>query len=169
VWQATHPHADLFVAATAVSLAGWLAVPYAAISTSSYSSGTSGEAAATAPQEPATAAPAEAGVPEDEAWMPLGVFALHPVEERQSNLVLQMAVNRDGILRGSQFHTGTEKAENVTGAVDKQSLRVVWRSGDNRGSTFETTLGELTKTEGRLTLRFSDDRREDWKSIHISQ
>ncbi len=170
VWQATHPHADLFVAATAAGLAGWLAVPYAAISTSTYSTSGSGEdAAAGAPQDPAPADPAGTGAAEDESWMPLGVFALRPTDEPQANLVLQMTVNRDGILRGSQFHTSTQKAENVTGAVDKPSLRVVWRAGDNRQATFETTLGELTKTEGNLTLRYSDGRREDWKSVQISR
>lgn len=169
VWQATHPHADLFVAATAVGLAGWLAVPYAAVSTTAYSTGGTSEATASPPQEPLPAEPTETAAPGDEAWMPLGVFALRSAKEPQANLVLQMAVNREGVLRGSQFHTGTQTAENVTGAVDKQSLLAVWRVGEDRQTAFETTLGDLTKIEGGLTLRFSDGRREDWKLIQISR
>jgi hypothetical protein len=176
-WQATHPHADLFVAATATSLAGWLAVPYATISASSLSSAGSVESAAagaatSAPQQPPPddlADVASAALANDEQWMPLGVFALRPAVEPQAHLVLQMAVSRDGIVRGSQFDTGSQKAQNITGAVDKKTLRVAWRSADNPEATFETALGELLKAEGDLVRRLPDDRREPWKSIQVSK
>jgi hypothetical protein len=173
-WHATHPHADVFVAATAVGLAGWLAVPVTAISGGAVASGGSVEYAETgteaAPSETSSSGdPAAANELDDVQWMPLGVYALGPWEEAKARLVLQMAVNREGVLRGSQFDTTTQEVENVAGFVDKQSLRAAWRLGDNRPETFETTLGELTKSEGSLVLRFPEGRRENWKSIQIAR
>src|SRR5262245_29204783 len=43
----------------------------------------------------------DAKPPEDEQWQPLGVYALVRGEEQNSDKILQLAVSKDGILRGN--------------------------------------------------------------------
>ena len=174
-WQALHPHADLFAAATAAGLAAWLAVPAIPVA----SSGTPMDI----PAE--SAAPAETVDDEHEtsmtsliewnhgdlageaAWMNLGVFALKPAGASEATLVVQLAVCRDGVVRGSQFDTVSEKSANLRGAVDKTRLWIRWSAEHEPGRVFQAPLGELTKPEGHLVLQAPDAKPAAWKTVQV--
>jgi len=174
-WQALHPHADLFVAATATGLAAWLAVPVIPVASAATTAETSAESAA--PDETADDGheTSPTGLTEwdhgdnagDAAWMNLGVFALKPVEASAATLVVHLAVCRDGVVRGSQFDTVSEKSANLRGAVDKTSLRIRWSAEDEPGRVFQAPLGELTKPEGKLVLQAPDARPAAWKMVQV--
>lgn len=172
-WHATHPHADVFVAATAVGVTGWLAAP-TVVSAGASSGGTveyvAADAVSSDTSAPTDQASSEAAATADDAqWMPLGVFALKPSDQPKARLVLQMAVRRDGVLRGSQFDTTSQEVANVVGAIDKQTLRATWRLEGDHPESFETALAELTKAEGNLTVRLPEGKQESWKAIQISR
>ncbi len=174
-WQALHPHADLFVAATATGLAAWLAVPAVPVATATATTETSSESAA--PNETANEnhETSPTGLAESDhgagagadAWMNLGVFALKPAEAPVSTLVVHLAVCRDGVVRGSQFDTVSEKSANLRGAVDKTSLRIRWSAEDEPGRVFHAPLGELTKPEGKLVFQAPEAKPAAWKIVQV--
>ena len=71
-----------------------------------------------------------ADAPSDGDWLPLGVFALTKSDHPTSDLVVQMAVNKEGILRGNYTDTMTDKTQPIHGSVDKKTHRVAWSIGD---------------------------------------
>jgi hypothetical protein len=177
------------VAATAVGLASWLSVPYVPTGTSTviYEGPTTvvneeSAQASVATEQPAAettdivnfdalalarSGPSE--TPQDAQWMPLGVFSLKPAGQQDSTRVIQLAVSRDGLVRGTQLDTLTEDTANIQGAVDKKSLRIAWTIGSKTGAAFEAALGDLTRPQCQVTVRFADGKTAAWEMVRIEQ
>src|SRR5262249_40906410 len=67
----------------------------------------------------------------NEEWLPLGVFALCKPGESKSDITVQLAVNREGIVRGNYIDTGKNETLLVHGSVDKKTQRVAFTVGDD--------------------------------------
>jgi hypothetical protein len=92
-------------------------------------------------------------------WMPLGAFALSAHErEATPTRVIQLAVNRDGIISGTLYNTETDQAYTVQGQVDRETQRVAFRIGESADTVFETGLYNLTQDEAPLLVHFGPDR-----------
>jgi hypothetical protein len=115
------------------------------------------------------AAGTQAQVSSDGKWLPLGVFALSKPDHTQSDLVLQLAVNKQGILRGNYTDTMTNQTQPIHGSVDKQSQRVAFTVGDNTTTVMETGLYNLTKDEAPCVIHFGKDRTEQWLLVRLKQ
>ncbi|MFN0017256.1 MAG: hypothetical protein ACKVP0_03290 [Pirellulaceae bacterium] len=112
-----------------------------------------------------TAAPA----PADGDWMPLGVFAFSKTGTEGSNVNIQLAVNKDGVIRGNYTDTVTNKTQLVQGSVDKTTQRVAFTVGNNTKNIVETGLYNLTKDEAPALIHFGQDRTEQWQLTRLSQ
>ena len=109
---------------------------------------------------------AEAG---DEGWLPLGVFAFCRTGQTSSDFVLQLAVNKEGVIRGNYTDTTTNNTQAVHGAVDKQTQRVAFTVGDNETNVVETGLYNLTKDEAPALIHYGKDRTEQWLLVRLKQ
>ena len=109
-------------------------------------------------------APADSG-----DWMPLGVFALSKTEQSTSSVTIQLAVNKQGIIRGNYTDTVTHKTQLVQGSVDKTTQRVAFTVGDNTTNIVETGLYNLTKDEAPALIHFGQDRTEQWLLTRLTQ
>ncbi len=112
----------------------------------------------------ATAKPAD-----DVQWMPLGVFAMTHDKQTKANLILQLAVNKDGIIRGNYTATLTNDTKPIQGSVDKKTQRAAWTIGDNKENVMETGIYDLTKDEVPLLVHFGQDKTEQWLLVRVSQ
>jgi hypothetical protein len=112
---------------------------------------------------------AEADAPSDGNWLPLGVFSLTKPEQPSDNLMLQLAVNKDGILRGNYTDTTSKTTQVVQGAVDKKTQRVAFTVGDNKDTVVETGLYNLTKDEAPALMHFGKDRTEQWLLVRMDK
>ena len=83
----------------------------------------------------------------DDKWMPLGVFALVRNEQQHPQLIMQLAVNQQGIVRGNYTDEVTDTTLTVHGAVDPKTQRAAWTIGDNKYSVMEAGLNNLTQSE----------------------
>lgn len=110
---------------------------------------------------------AQADAPQEGDWLPLGVFALTKSDHPSSNLVVQLAVNKEGIVRGNYTDTVTEQTQVIQGAVDKQTQRVAFTVGDNKTTVVETGLYNLTKDEAPALMHFGQDRTEQWLLVRL--
>lgn len=89
-----------------------------------------------------TAKPAEA-----DEWQPLGIFGLIQGQETVAQRIFQLAVNKDGVVRGNYYDTISDSTVPVVGSVDKRTQRVAWSIGARTDVVFETGLNNLTEAE----------------------
>jgi hypothetical protein len=57
----------------------------------------------------------------DGQWLPLGVFAMSQEQQTKANLILQLAVDKEGIIRGNYTDTLTNDTRPVQGSVAKKA------------------------------------------------
>jgi hypothetical protein len=111
-------------------------------------------AAALATVDPATVEPTN---PED--WMPLGTFTLATAQDESDPArVLQLAVNKNGLLSGTSFNKQTGKTYTVQGRVDKDTQRVAFTIGTATDIVLETGLFNLTQQETPVLAHLGANR-----------
>jgi hypothetical protein len=101
-------------------------------------------------------------------WMPLGVFAMSHEQQTKANLVLQLAINRDGVVRGNYTATMADHNKPVKGSLDRKTQRVAWTIGDDTTRIFEAGLYDLTKDDVPMLIHFGSDRTEQWHLIRLN-
>ncbi len=93
--------------------------------------------------------------------MPPGVFALNRPDQTKSDVSIQFAVNKQGVIRDNYYTDfATNKNQAVQGLVDKKTQRVAFTVSDNITNIIETGLYNLTKDEAPCLLHFGSDRTE---------
>ena len=101
-------------------------------------------------------------------WMSLGTFAVSRGEKDvEPNLVVQLAVNKDGVVSGTLFDTTSDKAQTVQGQVDKQTQRLAVRIGENEDLIAETGLYNLTLEEAPVLVHYGKDKVENWLLVRL--
>jgi hypothetical protein len=156
-WYAKHPEAwrpakspaDWWKTADVATITAWLGQPVTAAGTAA----DSGNAVAPAGGADAGAdglqsvlvLPAghqNAVGPADADWLPLGVFAVVPPgtqESDQPHNYQQLAVDRQGAIKGNFFDTISGTIQPITGTVDRTALVASWAVGAN-GSRFTAPM-----------------------------
>jgi hypothetical protein len=109
----------------------------------------------------------DAKVSKDEEWLPLGVFAMVQGEETRSNHIFQLAVNKQGVIRGNYYDAVTDSTALVYGSVDKETQRAAWSVGDRKPPVYEAGVANLTKNETALMVHYGKDRSEQYTLIRI--
>jgi hypothetical protein len=154
-WQYTHPHADAWAVATAGTAAAWLGL--AAVT---------GGTVYTAETADETADDADDSASDDNSvagdYLPLGVFALAPKSEKDASALVQLAVNKQGVVRGNYYDVLTGQTQPVAGTLDKQTQRATFKAVPSGNVTFETSLASLTQPAGTVTLKFDGGQAKQW-------
>jgi hypothetical protein len=109
----------------------------------------------------------QATAPADGEWLPLGVFAFTKPDQPNSDITIQLAVNKEGIIRGNYTVTATKQNQVVQGSIDKQTQRAAFTVGDNKTSIIETGLYNLTKDESPCLLHIGKDKTEQWLLVRL--
>ena len=109
----------------------------------------------------------EAQAPSDGEWLPLGVFAFSKNGQTSSVATIQIAVDKQGVVRGNYTDTVTHNTQPIHGSVDKQTQRVAFTVGDNTTNVLETGLYNLTKDEAPALLHLGKDRTEQWLLVRL--
>jgi hypothetical protein len=105
----------------------------------------------------------------DEKWQPLGVFAMVKGDETTSDNIFQLAMNKDGVVRGNYYNALTNTAQPVYGSLDKKSQRVAWTVGDKKDTVFEAGLYNLTLEQTTMLAHFGKDRTEQYKLFRVEE
>ncbi len=112
---------------------------------------------------------AEAAPTDDQNWLPLGVFAMTRGDQTNSNMVIQLAVSKQGIIRGNFTDTKTNQTLPVQGSIDKKTQRAAWTIGDQKNDVIDTGSYNLTKDEVPALLHYGKDRTEQWLLVRVKQ
>ena len=118
----------------------------------------------------ASAAPAVTDT-QTEDWLPLGVFALSQGNAAHSNMVLQLALNKDGEIAGTFYNTSTDAARPVKGMVDKKSQRAAWTFSDGKNTDIimETGIYNLTQDQTEALVHFGKDKTQQWLMVRLNE
>jgi hypothetical protein len=111
----------------------------------------------------------DADAPSDGDWLPLGVFALTKPGTTKSDVTIQLAVNKAGVIRGNYTDSVTNQTQVVHGSVDKSTQRVAFTVGDNTKNVIETGLYNLTKDESPCLIHLGQDTTEQWILVRLKQ
>ncbi len=115
-----------------------------------------------------TLATSGAGKQDDQSkWMSLGVFSVAQGNQTDPTMIFQLAVNRQGVIRGNYFNTVTQTTLPVHGAVDKKTQRVAWTVGDNKSTVFDTGLINLTEDQAPILVHMGKDRTQQWLMVRV--
>ncbi len=107
--------------------------------------------------------------PKGDDFQPLGVFAMAAGEETTSSNIFQLAVNKDGVIRGNYYNALAGTTETVYGSVDKKTQRAAWSVGDRKTPVYEAGIANLTKDETTMLAHFSKDNSRQFTPVRIPQ
>jgi hypothetical protein len=110
-----------------------------------------------------------AAAPPTADWKPLGVYALVPGEEKTSNKMFQLAVDKDGIIRGNYYDGVMDTTTPVFGSVNKKTQRAAWTIGKTKDRVFEAGLYNLTQPEAPCLVHMGADKTQQWLLVRVEQ
>jgi hypothetical protein len=110
-----------------------------------------------------------ANPPANGEWEPLGVFALVRGEEETSDKIFQLAVNKEGVLRGNYYDALADNTLPVYGSVDRATQRAAWSIGDRKEVVFEAGIANLTRAETPVLVHFGKDNTQQLVLVRIEQ
>ncbi len=104
----------------------------------------------------------EVELPADAKFLSLGVFSVAPKDQTEASAMLHLAVNKDGILRGSYYDLLSNQEHDIEGAIDKTTQRAAWTVAPHGEVVFETSLKELTEETGPLAVFYENGETRQW-------
>lgn len=116
--------------------------------------------------DPSTnAAPAQQG-----EWLPLGTFAVFTSpDQTDPTRLLQLAVDKQGVISGTLHNGSTDKAYVVQGRVDKQTQRVAMTIGANSDVILETGLYNLTQPQTEALVHYGSKRTDTYTLVRLNK
>jgi hypothetical protein len=111
----------------------------------------------------------DAKVTKEEEWLPLGVFAMVQGEEKTSNHISQLAIDKQGVIRGNYYDAVTDSTALVFGSVDKKTQRAAWVVGDRKTPIYEAGIANLTRNETTMLVHYGKDRTQQFSLIRIEE
>lgn len=105
----------------------------------------------------------------DEPWTPLGVFALTQGSETNSENLFQLAISKDGVIRGNYYNGLMDQTTPVKGSIDKKTQRAAWIIGDKKDRVYETGLENLTRDETPVLVHMGSDHTEQFMLVRMKK
>jgi hypothetical protein len=131
---------------------------------------TTAEMAQSAAELATVAPPADDAAADAAEWMALGTFAISSNESDTSiQRIIQLAVDRQGIISGNYVNTQTNKSYAVQGQVDRTTQRAAFTLVDRSDIVFETGIYNLTQQQTPVAVHFGPDRTEQYLFVRLQQ
>ncbi len=104
-------------------------------------------------------------------WLPLGVWAVTQEDAAETDRLIQLAVNKDGVIAGTYSNDTSGQSIPLTGSVDKETQRAAWHPTDEKNSqiVMETGLYNLTEDTTQALLHYGPDKTEQVLLVRLDQ
>ena len=73
------------------------------------------------------------------------------------------------MLRGNYYSVVTDMNLPVYGSVDAKTQRAAWTVGGQKGTVYETGIGNLTEPQTTMLVHFGKDRTQQWTLVRLEQ
>jgi hypothetical protein len=105
----------------------------------------------------------------DDEWQSLGVFGMVQGDEKTAQHIFQLAVNKEGVIRGNYYDAVADTTLPVYGSVDKKSQRAAWSIGDKKTIVYEAGLQNLTQNETTLLIHYGAERTQQMMLVRLDE
>jgi len=105
----------------------------------------------------------------NEDWLPLGVYGIVQDGATDAEKLIQLAVNKEGAIRGNYHDLMSDQVLPITGAVDKETQKVAFRLQGKSPIIVETGLYNLTNDECPVLVHMGDDRQVSRVLVRLQQ
>ena len=103
----------------------------------------------------------------DTKWLPLGVFAIVEGGATSSNDVFELAIDRQGVIRGNYQNVQAGQLTALSGSLDKQSQRAAWTIGSDQLPVYEAGIANLTKDATPILVHLPDGQSHQMTLIRL--
>jgi hypothetical protein len=100
-------------------------------------------------------------------WQPLGVFAMAAGGQTDPSGVMQLAVNKQGMLRGNYHNMQDNSVAAIAGAVDPKSQRAAWTVGGQKAPVFEAGIANLTSDQTTMLAHTPDGQQMQFSLVRL--
>lgn len=102
-------------------------------------------------------------------WKPLGVFSLAQPGQTESSMLFQIAINKDGVVRGNYFNQLTNETSTIYGQLDKKTQRISFTLGQNNKTVFDTSLTDITKADAPVLVHYGPTNTQPMMLVRLDQ
>lgn len=102
-------------------------------------------------------------------WKPLGVFSLVQSGQTDSTMLMQLAVDKSGTIRGNYYNTLTDAEKPISGAVDKKTMRAAWTVSGDKNVVYDTGVSNLLKPQSPILIHFDKNKTEQWTLVRLQK
>jgi hypothetical protein len=104
-------------------------------------------------------------------WLPLGVFAVTKAGEKDENWMIQLGVNKQGVLSGTYYNQAKDSAHPLEGMVDKETHKAAWyfADGTENPMVFETSVDNLTEPQSSVMVHFGPGDTGVWQMVRLER
>ena len=89
--------------------------------------------------------------------------------DTEPNRVIQLAVDRNGIVAGTLYNIRDDSAQAIQGRVDPETQRVAFRFSGSKTAVAETGLYNLTQQSAPMLIHYSGRRVERYNLVRLEQ
>ena len=104
---------------------------------------------------------------DDDQWRPLGVYALARSEETNPSTFMSLAIDKQGLLRGTYYDAVSDTTTNMVGKVDKKTQKAAWTIGDKKTPVYEAGLANLTKQQTTILVHREGGKVEQMLLVRV--
>jgi hypothetical protein len=104
-----------------------------------------------------------------EEWKAIGVYGLVQGDQKNSNNIFELAINKAGIIRGNFYDGLLDHSSPVYGALDKKTQLAAWTIGKNTDRVFEAGIYNLTQPECSCLLHIGTQETDQMLLVRIEQ
>jgi hypothetical protein len=104
---------------------------------------------------------------DDDQWRPLGVYALARSQETNPSTFMSLAIDKQGLIRGTYYDAVSDTTTNMAGKVDKESQKAAWTIGDKKTPVYEAGLANLTKQQTTILVHRDGGKVEQMLLVRV--
>jgi len=93
-----------------------------------------------------------AAPPNNTKWLPLGIFGLLEGDSKTPSMTIEIALDKQGTIRGNAILEATDTTLPIQGSVDKRTQRVCWTIGTKKTTVYDTGLLSLTQSQAPVLV-----------------
>jgi len=80
---------------------------------------------------------------------------------------MSLAIDKEGLLRGTYYDAVSDSTMNITGKVDKQTQRAAWTLGDKKTPVYEAGLANLTQQQTTILVHRDGGKDEQMLLVRV--
>ena len=80
---------------------------------------------------------------------------------------MSLAIDKDGLLRGTYYDAVSDSTMNITGKVDKKSQRAAWTIGDKKTPVYEAGISNLTQQQTTILVHRDGGKVEQMLLVRV--